>query len=113
MVFSLLALATPSIGPPPSTVPLKPELERELEMELEGDDSGGFGFPSAFELLESPLAAVCAPAVPVGCTPPGCAAKAPRAAACGPPCTPPRAPCPGAWPGICPNTGPLFKLMSV
>src|SRR6266849_1846730 len=114
MVFSLLVLATPSIGPPPSTGPLKPELEPGLEMELEGDDSGEFEFPSASEALpESPLAAVCALELTVCCTPPGGAAKAPRAAACCPPCTPPRVPCPGAWPGICPNTGPLFKLTSV
>src|SRR6266478_334727 len=113
MVFSLLVLATPSIGPPPSTGPLKPELEPELEMEFEDDDSGELEFPSASEALpESPLAGVCAPA-PVCCIPPGCAAKAPSAAACGPPCTPPSVLCPGGWPGICPSTGPLFKLTSV
>src|SRR5258708_10417226 len=100
MVFSLLVLATPSIGPPPSTGPLKPELEPKLEIELEGDDSGELEFPSAFELLESPVAGVCAAAVPVGCTPPDGAAKAPRAAACGPPFNPPRLPCPWAWPAI-------------
>src|SRR5260370_20091406 len=113
MIFSLLVLAPRSSGPRRSSGRLKRELKHEVEMELEGDDSGELECPSAFELLESPVAGVCAAAVTVCCTPPGCAAKAPRAAACGPPCTPPRVPCPGDWPGICPNTGPLFKLTSV
>src|SRR5258708_8108726 len=103
MVLAWLVLGTPSMGPPPSTGPLKPELKPELEMELEGDDSGELEFPSAFELLESPVAGVCPAAVTACCTPPGSAAKAPRAPASAPPSPPPIVPCPGHSPAISPN----------
>ena len=77
MLFALLALATPSIGPPPNVGPLKPEVELEPELELEDDDPGEFEFSSASEELpeeglpedglpESPLAGVWAAELP-GC----------------------------------------------
>src|ERR1700687_384424 len=133
MLFALLVLATPRMGPPPSVGPLKPKLE------LEGDDPGEFEFPSASEgfpdaalpeeglpeegLLGSPPAGFCVTKLPVCCSPPGCAPKAPRPP--GSPPTPPGwppkglcpggPPCPGSppCPGICPSNGPLFKVMSV
>ena len=89
MLFSLLALATPRIGPPPNTGPLKPEPELELGFELEDDDPDEFGFSpvsgglSGEGLLGSTFAGG-------GVLAPGC---------CGP--------------GVGPKTGPLFKLMSV
>jgi len=137
MVFALLVLATPRIGPPPNVGPLKGELEGDDPGEF---DPGEFEFPSVSEgfpeeelpeealpeeLPGSPPTGFCVPALPVCCNPPGCAPKAPRAP-CGPPnppCGPPNGPgpwstpCPGPGgkfcPGVCPNNGPLFKVMSV
>jgi hypothetical protein len=64
ILFALLVLDTPRIGPPPKVGPLKPEPELELELELENglelefappDPPGEFGlsvvsasFPLAF-----------------------------------------------------------------
>src|SRR5580658_557895 len=129
MVFALLALATPSIGPPPNVCPLGPDSEfedddpPEFDFSPESDESPEGELPAG-ELPESPLAEVGVPA-PVCCGPPGCAPNPPRPP-CGPPrppCGPPNPPCPPpkALPPlpICPagvlcpgNTGPLFKLMS-
>jgi hypothetical protein len=82
MLFALLVLATPRIGPPPNVCPFKPEpgLEPELE-EVEDDDPGEFELPPASEALpeeelpeeelpedesaELPVAEVGAPALPV------------------------------------------------
>src|SRR5208337_2524858 len=120
MVFFLLVLATPRIGPPPKVGPLKPELE--LVLELGDDDPGEFGFSSASEELpELPLAGF-GPFKLLVCCAPACAPKPPSAPACCsapntapalpvPPCAPPNPLCPGCplSPGICPNTIPLFK----
>jgi hypothetical protein len=77
MLFSLLVLATPRIGPPPNAGPLKPNPELEFVFELEDDDPAEFEFSPGSEELpeeelpeeelpeeelpESPLAEVCAP----------------------------------------------------
>ena|SRR6267378_1751678 len=102
MLFSLLVLATPRIGPPPNVGPLKPEPELEDD-DPEGDDPGEFEFPAVSDelpedaspedaLSELPLAEFCVLAL-VCCSP------------FGPP---------GAFgPGAGPKSGPLFKLMSV
>jgi hypothetical protein len=82
MLFALLVLATPSIGPPPNVGPLKPEPELERALEFEDDDPDEFEFPSVSDGLpeeelpeeelpedvspESPLGGFCAPALPVG-----------------------------------------------
>jgi hypothetical protein len=82
MLFALLVLATPRIGPPPNVCPLKPEPEPVLE--LEDDDPDEVELPPASEELpeeelpeeelpedeedespELPVAEVCAPALPV------------------------------------------------
>jgi hypothetical protein len=92
MLFALLVLATPRIGPPPNVGPLKPEPELDPGLELEDADPGDFEFPSASEGLpeeelpgeelpeeelpedelpedespELPLAPACVPELPVG-----------------------------------------------
>ena len=95
MLFSLLVLATPRIGPPPNTGPLKPELKPDFAMELEDDDSAESGFFSESGGLPEeglPGEGLLGSTVGAGggVLAPGC---------CGP--------------GVGPKTGPLFKLMSV
>ena len=55
MVFALLVLATPRIGPPPNVGPLKPDPELELVLEFEDDDPDEFEFPDTSELPEDEL----------------------------------------------------------
>src|ERR1700674_4690487 len=98
MLFALLALATPRIGPPPNTGPFKPALKPDFAMELEDDDSAEFGFPSASGGLPGeglpgeglPGEGLLGSTLAGGGVMPGC---------CGP--------------GVGPSIGPLFKLMSV
>ena len=65
MLFSLLVLATPRIGPPPNVGPLKPELEPEPELPLVDDDSEEFELLWVSELAEGfrfvfePFKSVC------------------------------------------------------
>src|ERR1700694_924969 len=98
MLFALLVLATPRIGPPPNTGPFKPAPKPDFAMEL-GDDSAESGFPPVSGGL--PGAGLPRAGLPGegllgsklrggGVLMPGC---------CGP--------------GVGPKTGPLFKLMSV
>jgi hypothetical protein len=81
MLFALLVLATPRIGPPPNVCPFKPEPGLEPVPELEDDDPDEFELPPASEALpaeelpeealpedesaELPVAEVCAPELPV------------------------------------------------
>src|ERR1700686_5118840 len=82
MVFALLVLATPRIGPPPNVGPLKGELEGDDPGEF---DPGEFEFPSVSEgfpeeelpeealpeeLPGSPPTGFCVPALPVCATHP-------------------------------------------
>src|SRR5208283_822502 len=125
MLFCLLVLATPSIGPPPKVCPLKPEPELEAEDDEPGDDDPGeFEFSPVSDELpedaspesgllepEAPTAVACVPVATACCSAPSRAPVLPP----GPPgCAPPSPPAPGCPfnPGICPNSGPLFKVMS-
>src|SRR5437588_12522705 len=90
MLFSLLVLATPRIGPPPNVGPLKPELDGDFELlfELNGLDEFGLASVSEPDVLGEFKLDVCAPSKPVACNPPACAARPPMA-----PCSAPNAPC--------------------
>jgi hypothetical protein len=73
MLFALLVLETPRIGPPPNVGPLKPELEFELELELENGLELGFAPPAPPGEFGSSVVSASLPlafCVNVGWTPP-------------------------------------------
>src|SRR5258708_18642092 len=105
MLFALLALATPRIGPPPNVGPLKPELELDFEGEAPGEielssvseASPEEAFPEEALLEEASPEEASLEEGLLGST-------LARGSVFVPAC---------CRPGVGPNTGPLFKPMSV
>src|SRR5258708_10303782 len=105
MLFALLALATPRIGPPPNVGPLKPE----LELDFEGDAPGELELSSVS--AESPEEASPEEALLEEASPEEASLEE---GLLGSGLARGGVFVPGCWgPGLGPNTGPLFKLMSV
>src|SRR5258706_9515822 len=104
MLFALLALATPRIGPPPNVGPLKPELELDFEGEAPGElELSSVSAASPEEA--SPEEALLEEASPEEASLEGLLGSVlARGGVFVPGC---------CGPGVGRNTGPLFKLMSV